>query len=205
MGVGLEGLALPPLPEPREVEDLHATATRLAHDEGVVVVDLDVAPRAGRCLLGHLAHDDRLARLRDVDEGRAVLEPDERVLLPRGGVGPAPDVVCVRARAQVEVRERDEGGQVDAVAGVARGIAVGALCQGATLRGTDGVQVHGLDPLEHGLAAVGGHGDVVVCHWPLPAPIVTVHPVHLQRGVDAGQRLLRLRALLEQGAGPGRA
>src|SRR5690606_26658170 len=89
--------------EAGEVEDLHAMPARLADDEGVVAVRLDVPPGGVVGLGGQFAEHLRVVRVGDVYEDGAAPRTGEGVFAVRLGVGPAPHVVG-RARTERAAR-----------------------------------------------------------------------------------------------------
>ena len=146
-------------PEPGEVEDLHAVLARaIGHDEDVVPVDLEVAPdrRRRRLRLRQAAEVAGTVRVRDVDERRAVGPADEGVLLARLRIGPAPDVVDLRAAAATDLLDRQERKQRRLLAIEHPGLAAGA----GDVPARDGGRAHhrrGEGALAPGAAGVTGH------------------------------------------------
>src|SRR5690606_21056713 len=135
--------------------DLHAMPARLADDEGVVAVRLDVPPGGVVGLGGQFAEHLRVVRVGDVYEDGAAPRTGEGVFAVRLGVGPAPHVVG-RARTERAARAgRDEGIEVNRVAAIipgatalARGEALGRGGRGAEQEAGqeegDGARVHGV-------------------------------------------------------------
>ena len=77
-----------------QVKYLHAVVGRLADDECMVGVSLDVAPGGTKGpVSGQFAQVDRVGRVTDVDEGGAEDATYNGVFLARLRVSPAPDVV----------------------------------------------------------------------------------------------------------------
>ena len=89
--------------------------------EGVVPVDLDVAPhvRDGTLREGKLPQIDRVAGVAQVDECRPVRAPHDGVLAPRLRIRPPPEVVRDHAALAAQVVDRHEGDEVDFAAGEA--------------------------------------------------------------------------------------
>ena len=98
-----------------QVNDLHAVAPRFGDDEGVIPVDLDIAPQGARRRRGQVGHEERIQRVGDVDEGGAVGPAHDHVFGAIRRVDPAPDVVGVSTAEHVQA---EEGDQVDVLAGV---------------------------------------------------------------------------------------
>jgi hypothetical protein len=147
----------------------------LGHDERVVAVDLDVAPRVtGAVDLGRqVGHEPRLARVRDLHEGGAVRAADDRVLALRPAVDPAPGVVAdLRLVLRADLRQRQVPEQVHVVARELAGHAVTALGRPAALRGL-----------------VGTSGRAEVLHL----LVVHVEPVGVQPRVEAAGYRMRAR------------
>ena len=91
-----------------QVEHLHAVASRLRNDEGVVVVHLDVAPqRRHRCRV-QVAQVHRVRGVGNVDEGCAIGSSQQHVFLAVEGIGPAPDVVHLAATDLVHAQGAQE-------------------------------------------------------------------------------------------------
>ena len=111
-----------------QVDDLHAVSAGLRDDEGVVVVDLDVAPQRARRCRGQVGHEERVERVGDVDEGGAIGPAENHVFCAVDGVDPAPDVVGI---ATPEGVEPQKGHEVNVLAGIATRHSV--LARGLTL------------------------------------------------------------------------
>ena len=110
VGIEVDGIRTG-VPQSRQIEDLHPVLSRaVGDDEGVVPVDLDVAPRARVRPLRHhhAAHVAGRLRVGDVDEGGRVAQPHQRVLAPGLGVRPSPDVVGHHAGIAAHLADRHE-------------------------------------------------------------------------------------------------
>jgi len=83
-----------------QVHHLHAVVGRLADDEGVVVVHLDVAPEAGCRGCGHTSHKQGIHRIRDVHNGQPVVAPKQHEFALGSRIHPPPTVVAVGATPQ---------------------------------------------------------------------------------------------------------
>lgn len=87
-----------------QVEHLDAGPASLADDVGVICVDLDVVVvRVGQ-VRRQVAETDRILRVGDVDERRAVVAPQDRVFSSGQRVGPTLEVTAVFAPADVRQR-----------------------------------------------------------------------------------------------------
>ena len=103
------------VPQPREVEDLHPVFTRVVrHDEGVVGVDLHVAPQVGGRPPGEgkVPEIDGIPGVRHVDEGGPVESSEDRVLASGLRVHPAPDVAHHDPARAADFTGGEEGDEV---------------------------------------------------------------------------------------------
>ena len=89
----------------------------------VVVVDLDVAPERADSVSLDAAEHVRLARVRDVDERRAVGGAHDGDFVSCLWISPAPNIVPASGWASAKVLERDERELVDVRALVLSGLA----------------------------------------------------------------------------------
>ena len=80
-----------------QIKDLHTMAAGLRYDKGVIVIYLDVAPRAVGGLGGQITQINRVEGITDVDKGRAIGPSHNSILFVGDRIGPAPDVVAVAA------------------------------------------------------------------------------------------------------------
>ena len=107
-----------------EVKDLQAVVGGLGANVGKVANDLDVAPDGLNRLGGQAANVRQAAVLADLDKGGAVRLTEEGKLASRAR-GPTPNVVAL-ARAAADVLVAEEALEVDILALVLAGLAVGA-------------------------------------------------------------------------------
>ena len=104
-----------------QVKHLHAVGRRFGDDEGVVGVDLDVAPERRHCMGRKITEIDRIVRVGHIDEGGARGASEQGVFLTVERVGPAPDVVHLAA---ADFAGHQVAHEVDLIAGVDAGKAV---------------------------------------------------------------------------------
>ena len=78
-----------------QIHHLHAVVGGLAHDERVVVVHLDVAPKAGRCRRGNTSHKGGIHRIRDIHDGQPVVAAKQHKLALGRRIHPSPTIVSV--------------------------------------------------------------------------------------------------------------
>ena len=104
-----------------QVKHLHAVPGGLGDDEGVVGIDLDVAPQGGDRVGRQVAEVDRVVGVGDVDEGGARRAAEQGVFLAVQRVGPTPDVVHLAA---ADFAGREVAHEVDLIAGVDAGKSV---------------------------------------------------------------------------------
>merc|ERR1712061_144191 len=113
-------------PELGEIHDLHAVGQRLSDDEDVVHKDLHVGPNHGvQSALGEEAKNDWVERVSDLDKGRAVLQANDGNLIASLRICPAPRVGGLVGAS--ELRDGDEGEEVDVVAVIVAGLAINTL------------------------------------------------------------------------------
>ena len=93
--IGGKYLRCPQSPQARQIEHLHAMRTRaICDDVGVILIHLDISPVGIHSLRRQASEEDRVLRIRDINEGCAVRHAHQGVLITRLRINPAPDVVA---------------------------------------------------------------------------------------------------------------
>src|SRR5690606_18123818 len=110
---------------PGEIEYLHAVIERLADDEGVILVDLDVTPNAVFGRGGEIPDVDGPRGIGDIDKSGLGAEAHQRVLTAGERIRPAPDVVS-GIRFDARFPQVHRGGEIHAAAGEFSRLAVDA-------------------------------------------------------------------------------
>ena len=111
-------------PQASQIENLHAVVTGIVRDDvRVVPIDLDVAPGGIPGFRRQPSQENRVSRVGNVDEGRAVGHAHQGVFPAGLRVRPSPDVVAARTAHGVEGHPPFER---DALARIVAGAAVHA-------------------------------------------------------------------------------
>ena len=102
-----------------EVENLHAVITGSVGDDICVVpIHLDIAPHArGRFFrLRQIAEVTGMESVGHIDKRCSVVSSDQGILSSRLGIGPPPDIIEASAASTADIRNGQEGYQIDILA-----------------------------------------------------------------------------------------